>query len=146
MPTKMQQQIIDSQYMSPNGRQSGRKLNREVGPLSIKSKNTSMNMKSKAFPVARRMSNAPTNMSPKAVSNPTSGRPGAGRSIGKKRYPAKRVVQNAPAQQSMTGPSPIKRTVATQPKPSGYKTSMSKRAPSYVSVKKSLRRTMGYNS
>ncbi len=127
----MQQNIIDAQFVSRSGRQGVRKLNREAGPLHIKSKNTMSTMKSKAFPVSRRTSNAVTNMSPKAVANPTSGRPGAGSSIGKKKFTPTRVVQVKPAQRSMTGANPIKKTVSTQPK-------------SMSAVRTSLRKTMGY--
>ena len=66
-------------------------------------------MKSKAFPVTTRTSKSVTNMSPKAVSRMTSGRPGAGSSIGKKKFTATRVVQVKPAQRSMSGASPIKK-------------------------------------
>lgn len=139
----MQQNIIDHQYMTTRGRQSVGKLNREAPPLSIKSKNN-MKMRSKSFPVTRRADNATTNVSPKAVSRVTSGRPGAGKSIGKKRYLAKRVVQVQPAQRSMTGPSPIKRTVSTQPRPLMTPKTRGGHKPSYLAVKHSLRKTMGY--
>lgn len=140
----MQQNIIDAQYMTPKGKQAVRKLNKEAKPLSIRNKNNSMNMKSKKFPTPRRSDNATTNVSPKSVAKPTKGRPGAGRSIGKKTYGASRVTQVAPKQQSMTGSSPIKMTVSTQPKPAMGKMGK-KMPPSYARVKQSLRRTMGYS-
>lgn len=142
----MQQQIIDHQFMTRKGRQVPRKLNKDGNPLSVNSKNSSMKMNSKKFPVSRRSDNATTNISPKAVSRPTMGRMGAGKSIGKKTYSASRVVEVKPAQQSKTGASPLKKTVSTQPREMmSKKMTMTKKAPSYTKVKQSLRRTMGYS-
>jgi hypothetical protein len=125
------QQTINSQFMTRRGIQVSAKLNKQAAPLSIRNKNDSMKMKSKAFTVKRRTSAEPTNMSSKAVSKMTSGRPGAARSMSSKKFMAKRVTQVAPKQQSMSSSNPLKKTVSTQPK-------------AMSSIKKSIRKTMGY--
>lgn len=84
----------------------------------------------KKFKITRRTQNGPTNTSPKAVKYATSGRSKVGKMKSNGTINTSRVVQVKTAQKSKkTGP--LSKTVASQPKSLG-------------SIKKSLRKTMGY--
>lgn len=105
-----------------------------------------MNMKSKKFATPRRMSNAPTNMSPKAVSKVTrsSGGATAGKRIGTKTFNAKRVMQPNPAQVSKPGQRALTRKPSLQPSKAKMMKGSTGKPRSYNSVSKSVKKTMGY--
>lgn len=124
---------------------SMRKLNVTTPPLNVKSTNNSMKMKSKAFPAKRRVQNGPTNTSKKAVSKATSGMKGAGRTFGSgtKGVGVKRVDQISPAQHASKN-SPTSKTVASNPRSQNKKPVSNGKAASYLKVRKSVRKSMGY--
>ena len=88
-----------------------------------------------------------TNTSKKAVSKMTSGMKGSGKSIGKKRFPAKTATQVAPAQMSQPGQRALYHAATMQPQSAHVRAKKGPALPkTYASAQKAVRRAMGYSS
>jgi len=133
--------------MKPFLEEGPRGLNKSAAPIKRITKNT-MKMKSKAFAAKRRVSNAMTNTSKKAVSKKTSGMRGAGKSIGKKGpMKVKSVTQVSPQQMAQPGARALSRTVSMQPQKASVSARKGPSLPkTYASSQKAVRKAMGYSS